>query len=130
MELKVGMYVRFDWKKQQLPIIIGKITEVHYDEDEKYYFYLTDNGLVIGEDNLVKEPSYNIIDLIEVGDYVNNSKVIKIEEYNNEKYVYVEEMEFCNACNEDENVYYKEEDIKSIVTKEQFSQMEYKVSND
>ena len=36
MELKEGMYVRFDWKKQQIPILIGKITEVHYDEDEQY----------------------------------------------------------------------------------------------
>ena len=82
MKLEVGMYVRFYWRKQQIPILIGKITEVHYDEDEKYYFYLTDNGLVIGEDNLVKEPSHNIIDLIEKNDFVNNRRVTdKIGKY-------------------------------------------------
>lgn len=114
MELKEGMYVRFDWKKQQIPILIGKITEVHYDGDEKYYFYLTDNGLVIGEDNLVKEPSYNIIDLIEVGDYVNGKLIIQ-EAYDL----------FINSDFKEEYAEY----IKSIVTREQFESMQYRLGD-
>ena len=125
MELKEGMYVRFDWKKQQLPIqlpiLIGKITEVHYNEDEKYYFYLTDNSLVIGEDNLVKEPSNNIIDLIEVGDYVNGCYVDEIisdnDSWDDRKHFHL--LKFIS--------YFSEEDIKSIVTKEQFESMSYEV---
>lgn len=136
MELKEGMYVRFDWKKQQIPILIGKITEVHYDEDEKYYFYLTDNGLVIGEDNLIKEPSYNIIDLIEEHDIL----LLFAKEYD-EKYkaeVILDSEDFKSIVDYEQtnllNLEYElitEEHIKllSIVTKEQFSQMEYKVGD-
>lgn len=75
----------------------------------------------------VRNFSQNIIDLIEVGDYVNGSKVVRIEVHNEELYVYVQETEYCNACDEEENIYYKEDTIKSIVTKEQFSQMEYRI---
>lgn len=61
------------------------------------------------------ESSPNIIDLIEVGDYVNGEKVI----YINEKYEYLEVS--------DEYVIIKKEDIKSIVTHQQFEQVEYKL---
>jgi hypothetical protein len=114
MKLEVGMYVRFDYHRVTVPIQIGKITEVHYDEDEKYYFYSTDNALVIGEDNLVKEPSHNIIDLIEVGDYVNGWKVL----YWTDGTKIVDDG-YATDLNK--------MDIKSIVTKEQFSAMEYKI---
>lgn len=117
MKLEVGMYVRFNWKKQQIPILIGKITEVHYDEDEKYYFYLTDNGLVIGEDNFVKEPSNNIIDLIEVGDYVNGYLVLNVLNFNDNPRILNLEKIYDNKITE--------EDIKSVVTKEQFESMKY-----
>ena len=120
MKLEVGMYVRFDYHRVTVPIQIGKITEVHYEETENDYFYLTDNGLVIGEDNLIKEPSHNIIDLIEVGDYVNGYKVADIDKG---KYsVFIEEpKDYVWQC-------LWNNDIKSIVTKEQFNSMEYKVN--
>lgn len=62
--------------------------------------------------------SYNIIDILEVGDYVNGFKVIDIVE--NDIYVSDYYAESCIGI-------VKVKDIKSIVTKEQFSQMEYKV---
>lgn len=115
MKLEVGMYVRFDWKKQQIPILIGQITEEHYDELCGCY-YSTDVGLVIGEDNLVKEPSFNIIDLIEAGDYVNGCKVHRIANC------------ITIILDNEENIsWVKPSEIKSIVTCEQFSSMEYKV---
>ena len=83
-----------------------------------YYFW---NSYVIGN------PTNDIMDLIEVGDYVNGSRVEEIEEYNGEKYLYLEEMEYSNANQDYINVYCKQEDIKSILTKEQFSQMEYRI---
>ena len=83
-----------------------------------YYFW---NSYVIGN------PTNDIMDLIEVGDYVNGSRVEEIEEYNGEKYLYLEEMEYSNANQDYINVYCKQEDIKSIQTKEQFSQMEYRI---
>ncbi len=66
----------------------------------------------------IKKASYNIIDLIEVGDYVNGMQVSRIcfdEDGERILNFYGSILELIN------------EDIKSIVTKEQFSQMEYKV---
>lgn len=60
--------------------------------------------------------SFNIIDLIEVGDYVNGAEVIWV----NDHYVH---------CNERDTIDYTENEIKSIVTKEQFENAEYKLDN-
>lgn len=61
----------------------------------------------------IKKASHNIIDLIEVGDYVNG--VIVTQSYiDNIKHI---------APEIKENNY----DIKSIVTKEQFENMEYRI---
>lgn len=60
--------------------------------------------------------SPEIIDLIEVGDYVNGEEV-------KEKFNYLLGFE----CGQDGEYYRDEKDIKSIVTKEQFESMEYKI---
>lgn len=62
--------------------------------------------------------SHSIISLIEVGDYVNEFKVIDILE--NDIYVSDYYAESCIGV-------VKVKDIKSIVTKEQFEEMEYKL---
>lgn len=78
------------------------------------------------EDTIIKS-SPNIIDLIEVGDYVNGYLVTLIEpDAYNKKMVFVgqrliEESGFYRT--------YYDEDIKSIVTKEQFKSMEYNVGD-
>lgn len=128
MNIKVGEYIRTK------DGIIAKCIEEKQDRyvfnkivlEQGYYnnYILKD---IPERANFITNHSKNIINLVEIGDFVNNSKIIEIEEYNNEKYVYVEEIEFCNACDENENVYYKEEDIKSIVTKQQFNNIKYKV---
>ena len=72
----------------------------------------------IGEE-IVKH-SKDIIDLIEVGDYVNGEKIIEIldknETYNGKKLV----------CSIRTN--FGEEDIKTVVTKELFKSIEYEVN--
>jgi len=131
MELNVGDYVRT--KDGHIDKIVKISDEMKSGRTIKVQIGEIDN--IGGYKDFVDwfSPSHfikskpKITDLVEVGDYVNGSKVIKIEEYNDEKYIYVEEMEFCNACNEYENVYYKEDTIKSIVTKEQFETMQYVV---
>ena len=83
--------------------------------------YLKD-VMFIGDDDVVKV-SYNIIDILEVGDYVSTvtgeCAVIAgvYNDINSKKY-----LRLCNCIGE-----YYEDDIKSIVTKEQFEQMAYKV---
>ena len=125
--MKVGDYVRF--KTLSREIKIGKVIEIIEPDKEsmkKYCVYDLDNNEATVDDYVIKS-SPNIIDLIEVGDYVNGSRVEEIEEYNEEKYLYLEEMEYSNANQDYINVYCKQEYIKSIVTHEQFSQMEYRI---
>ena len=80
-------------------------------------------------DYIVKH-SFNIIDLIEVGDYVNGYKVYDIStEYlvdiNKEgKILKIEKEGFINAT-----ITEGEDDIKSICTREQFENAEYKLDN-
>lgn len=101
------------------------------------YNVLVDGIDLFGEElnipnNEILKASHNIIDLIEVGDYVNGSKVIDISIIgkDKEKWVWVEQMEDSDNKYGDDYVGYNNDQIKSIVTKEQFSQMEYRLGND
>ena len=70
------------------------------------------------EDKIVKA-SYNIIDILEVGDYVNGNPVCIIkEDEHNRKWIYTDS---------NYKYGYLEEDIKSILTHEQMEQIAYKV---
>lgn len=67
--------------------------------------------------------SKNIIDLIEVGDYVNGYRVDRIvEDLSDNRNSFV-------VCNEylGEKQRYKQHNIRAVVTHEQFAQMEYKL---
>ena len=126
MKLEEGMYVRLNCNYE---LGIGKtIREI--DEDNFIKAKFKDDFECSVPMYMISKASNNIIDLIEEGDYINGSQVIRIEEHNEELYVYVQETEYCNACDEEENIYYKEDTIKSIVTKEQFESMEYKVGEE
>lgn len=119
--MKVGEYVRTD-------NCIGKVYDICHKEEDYYKFIIENHGtLRICDSDYIVKSSPNIIDLIEVGDYVNGSRVEEIEEYNGEKYLYLEEMEYSNANQDYINVYCKQEYIKSIVTKEAFESMEYRI---
>lgn len=103
MELKEGMYVRTDNG-------IGKY--IGYNEME----FWDGKGKATYREFL-REPSYNIIDLIEVGDYVNGYKLL----YQDSHYSYFD----TDTC--DWIYIKKDEQIKSILTKEMFESMSYKV---
>ena len=66
--------------------------------------------------------SPNIIDLIEEGDYINGYPVYEIVEYEDGHNTIVLE-------NDNKQILWTDKDIKSIVTKEQFESMEYKVGD-
>lgn len=65
--------------------------------------------------DIVKKHSFNIIDLIEIGDYVNGKYVETIKQYESGKSI----IALIGIIDE--------KDIKSIVTKEQFKSVEYEV---
>ena len=103
MKLEVGMYVRT--KK-------GKI-----------YKFDTNNSMAKnGAKKYMVNCSHNIIDLIEAGDYVNGYFVLNVLDFNDNTRILSLERIYDNKITE--------EDIKSIVTKEQFSSMEYRLGDD
>ena len=123
-KIQIGEYIRTEYG------IIGKILE---DED------ITENGVYIDttflddyadETNFVKyedikKHSFNIIDLIEERDYVNGIKIYSLKKGirygDKEQEVVIINKNFCNCK------FIRTEDIKSIVTKEQFRNVEYEV---
>ena len=119
MKPGVGQFVRNDNG------LIGKIIGFKGDMIE------TDNKRLITYKSFHSECKIKekLIDLLEVGDYVNGSKVIDISIIgkDKEKWVWVEQTEDNDNKYGDDYVGYNNEQIKSIVTKEQMEQMAYKV---
>ena len=122
-ELKENMYIRTK---------DGIIAKVNYIEDSTISFdkdlYRTYDASIdfLEKDNLerIVKASYNIIDILEVGDYINGERVIykQYKEYPNPLLDhYVIDTIRCG---------YRESEIKSIVTKEQFEQMAYRIGED
>lgn len=115
MELKEGMYVRT--KKG-----IGRVTE--YTKHESWGYIVKVLGQYScythtsnGELSDVIKAGDNLIDLIEVGDYVNG---VEVEEINDKEIMLVDthlwiDKEVANRL------------IESIVTKEQFNSVKYEV---
>ena len=104
--MKIGDYVRTEYGISRYKRIIPNAPVIQ-----------TDRGIT-SEDEIIKS-SPNIIDLIQVGDYVNGKEIEQI--IDNELYFETSDMASI--------ISFKEKDIKSIVTKEQFEIMEYKVRN-
>lgn len=75
--------------------------------------------IFVGENDFVA--SFNIIDLIEVGDYVNGYKVTAIYNPNGDEMYCITIL----TPNEYEEFIHYDKEIKSIVTKEQFKNNEY-----
>ena len=126
MKIDVGMYVRTKCG-------IAKITNIICGQDVKF-----DNDSIFEDDDLKQHHRYdgistndyffkhdvvkisnNIIDLIEVGDYVNGREVIDIKLKCDEtiKCLITHGYDITNEM------------IKSIVTKEQFESMSYKIGD-
>lgn len=125
MEICVNDYVRTNNG------IIRKVNNLFLNvviADKPYIeFYKEEviESIAIGRNEIVKH-SPNIIDLIEVGDYVNEHRVVDIMEDMKTGELHLEmTSDYTNQEIGDCTIYNK--DIKSIVTNQQFSNIEYKV---
>lgn len=120
--LKTNMYVRTLNGIVKIDEVIenGVIT---YEDDfgreweeqtgRKVIRYISNDGWNCGlDENDILKASNKIIDLIEVGDYVNGYEVTSKDQF----------LGFGNH-----DWYMTNDEIKSIVTKEQFSSMEYRL---
>lgn len=121
-KLEPNMYVRTKWG------YICKIININdFREPSMKYgveaSYLKDI-MFIGDDDISKA-SHNIIDLIEVGDYVNGERVIGFGTF-----YYDDGTIERTSLTLDRTVTCLNSEIKSIVTKEMFSSMEYRLGDD
>ena len=123
MKLEVGMYVRyisgFHHNESDKPIVlIGKLLRVDDYINLDTFF----GGGVYPTKEFEKfikgEPSYDIIDLVQVGDYVDGEQVQYIENDECEKRLIAGD-----SC---ERTFWNHS-IESIVTKEQFEAMKYEI---
>ena len=127
--MNIGDYVRTKNIIFQ-PSQIAKITDMKKDEGYKNQYFITlDHNLPatynfhIYSEDVIKSSS-NIIDLIEVGDYVNGCHITYIAEpdkYNSNRILYFEEPQDYVLKT------FTNEEIKSVVTKEQFESIKYNV---
>ena len=127
--IKVGDYVRIKYMGKRTKI--GRIEQI-LDKDPCYYdmqMYLVDVGVKhsnsdfessrIYEEDII-DYSSEIIELVEIGDYVNGCKVV--DKY----YSYGGENMLLDIADNDTNSHCLENnDIRSILTKEDFDIMKY-----
>lgn len=119
MKLEVGMYVRF--KDKRGIEYIRKIVKI--PEDNRYASLYLDkeanysHGL--SPKNIIKA-SYNIIDILEEGDYVNGHPIYEIVEYEDDTRAIV-------IGDDNKSIIWKKQDIEDVITKEQFEQMKYRI---
>ena len=123
-EIKVGDWIRTNWGH------IGKLKRIELDKNDSglkwYVFDHKEFEINIIKEEYINKPyivkhSSNLIDLIQCGDYVNGEKVTNIKEWNSSKDGY---FRYAVTC------YYeiiRADEIKTIVTKEQFESISYKV---
>lgn len=129
VDIKVGMYVRTNYG-------IAKIIKTDFiNEYLDKPFLVVDReleiGLIGGNDeslcdkkDIIGEASFNIRDLIEVGDYVNGHLVTKISK---DGFIWLEGYDIYGTWNYVDFINEWGDNIKSIVTKEQFESMKYEV---
>ena len=127
MKLEVGMYVRSGMFKQ-----IGKYLGVEPNERGELYVHIFDKFEYYSDDDFIEidtsitKASHNLIDLIEVGDYVNGEKV---QEDNFGNLITISSFVSNGMFNTIESYgsKLKNEDIEEILTHEQYEANCYKV---
>lgn len=116
MGLKKEMYVRV---KELDSTSIVKVVEIDQFDNEGFK---ADNNMYYLCSDILKA-SFDLIDLIEVGDYVNDKKVTSADPVNKKvtkRYLDLGDYYYID----------KSEDIQNIVTKEQFEACKYVVERD
>lgn len=118
MKLEIGMYC---YNKTNRKFGVGKIVKFLSNNNVKisykYDSEFSSKGNVIA--------SFNIIDLIETGDYVNKHLVTDVYLSGERKYIKLD-----NSYANGEGIRIYEENIKTVVTREQFKNWEYRIGDE
>ena len=117
-EIKVNEYIRTEYG--EIAKVIEYKNEIVFDKEIKFYGmyrgYICEDEL-----NFIVKHSFNLIDLIQCGDYVNGKEVIMDLQKSKEWYKSEDDFITCKDYTFEEN------EIKEIVTKEQMESISYKV---
>ena len=116
MKLEINQFIRT--KSGKIAKIIGKIDNSGSIHENNIVYKLDDNSLLALNSKKVIKASHNIIDLIEVGDYVNGELVQDIT------------GEYIRIGNVSHNKSWLSNNIKTILTKEQFENNCYKIGDE
>lgn len=111
-EIRVGDFIRTTRGE------ISKITSIKYDGLACLKWYFCNNDRTCINKPYITKHSSNIIDLIEVGDYVNGWKVRDVYLEGERHYLKLTGLEHARIY---------DDDIKSIVTHESFNSIKYEV---
>jgi len=109
--IEIGDFIRTKQGEIAKIVDTNMFNKTIYKDAQDARYYLED---------IVKH-SKNIIDLIEVGDYVNGFYIDELPQNPEHKLIW-----HLSHYGDDDEVF-KEEDIKTIVTKEQFESVTFKV---
>lgn len=140
--LKPNMYVRF--KNNKNIQYIGKIVNINEYREPcfKYAVQVSwyDDYIFIGDDDIIGEPSFNMVDLIEYMDLLEIENPVKL--YGEDRKISLFNPVRCDGFTEFEDgthciildldylVDVKGLKIKSVLTKEQFNACKYVVERD
>ena len=127
MKLEIGKFIRTPYGIRKIVNITkddgyGKpkvrVIELdrHLNTPYKFdYIFYTD-------ENVIKKckTSYNMIDILEIGDYVNGYPIYEIVEYEDDTRAIV-------IADDNKSIIWKKQNIKSVITHEQIERMVYKV---
>ena len=126
-EIRVGEYVR---TKKGIARIVedGRFVEIRENGNRMYY--VDTNGTpctwefscYIWSKDIVKH-SKNILDLIEVGDYVNGKLVSNVDKVDNTNFIEWDDGDMYKTEIQNDKF------VKSIVTHQQFASMKYRVED-
>lgn len=125
MKLEVGMYVRTKWG--DIRKIESVWNDTDFNVDKTYYNYNIEEdtlGCVLNED-IIKEPSFNIIDLIKAKDIIlgTDGKLYQCWK------IYKDYVFTYSKNKQGQTVTLVDYQIDKVLTKEQFEQMSYKVGD-
>ena len=118
-EIKVGEYIKADGRLYKVLDIDNVF--LYVDKEVRYSEEYNASIDYIKRDEAEKH-SFNIIDLIEVGDYVNGKLITNVDKVDNRNIIEWDDGDMYSSEIENDKF------IKSIVTKEMMKSIEYRIN--
>lgn len=123
MKLEIGMYVRLDRSQGIRRVVEYDAYSKHFILDKEIMDEYADETTVLYEDDIIKT-SYNIKDLLEVGDVIKFDIVTSLETNNHlVGYIDITDEEMLKEIKNN-----KDYNVLAILTKEQVASEEYAVT--